>query len=100
MSTPILLLNAGSSSVKYQVIDADNGEVMASGLIERITQDLGVIMHKVGGEQFVDEEEYPNHTAALAAMVRMFDEHGPSLADVVAVGHRTVHGGDKLTSTT
>ena len=100
MSTPILLLNAGSSSVKYQVIDADNEEVMASGLIERITQDLGVIMHKVGGEQFVDEEEYPNHTAALAAMVRMFDEHGPSLADVVAVGHRTVHGGDKLTSTT
>ncbi len=100
MSTPILLLNAGSSSVKYQVIDADNEEVMASGLIERITQDLGVITHKVGGEQFVDEEEYPNHTAALAAMVRMFDEHGPSLADVVAVGHRTVHGGDKLTSTT
>ncbi|MDN5571042.1 MAG: acetate kinase [Propionibacteriaceae bacterium] len=100
MSTPILLLNAGSSSIKYQVIDADDERVLATGLIERIGQELGRIKHTVGEETFVDEEAYPNHTVALAAMVRMFEEHGPALADVKAVGHRTVHGGDRLTSTT
>ena len=98
MATPILLLNAGSSSIKYQTIDADTEEVLASGLIERIGQDVGVLTHKVNGEEFVANEEYTNHTLALAAMVQMFADHGPSLADVVAVGHRTVHGGDQLTA--
>lgn len=100
MATPILLLNAGSSSIKYQMIDADTEEVLASGLIERIGQDVGVLTHKVNGEEFVANEEYTNHTLALAAMVQMFAEHGPTLADVVAVGHRTVHGGDQLTHST
>lgn len=99
MATPILLLNAGSSSIKYQVIDADTEEVLASGLIERIGQDVGVLTHKVGGAEFVASEEYTNHTLALAAMVQMFADHGPDLAAVKAVGHRTVHGGDKLTHT-
>lgn len=99
MATPILLLNAGSSSIKYQMIDADTEEVLASGLIERIGQDTGVLTHKVNGEEFVANEEYSNHTLALAAMVQMFADHGPSLDDVKAVGHRTVHGGDKLTKT-
>ena len=100
MSKPILLLNCGSSSIKYQMIDADTDEVMASGLIERIGQEVGVLTHKVNGEEFVANEEYTNHTVALASMVQMFADHGPSLDDVKAVGHRTVHGGDKLTSTT
>ncbi len=99
MATPILLLNAGSRSSKYQMIDADTEEVLASGLIERIGQDTGVLTHKVNGEEFVANEEYSNHTLALAAMVQMFADHGPSLDDVKAVGHRTVHGGDKLTET-
>ncbi|QIK72385.1 acetate kinase [Propioniciclava coleopterorum] len=99
MATPILLLNAGSSSIKYQMIDADTEEVLASGLIERIGQDVGVLTHKVNGEEFVANEEYSNHSLALAAMVQMFADHGPSLDDVRAVGHRTVHGGDKLTRT-
>lgn len=99
MATPILLLNAGSSSIKYQVIDADTEEVLASGLIERIGQDVGVLTHKVNGAEFVANEEYTNHTLALAAMVQMFADHGPDLSTVKAVGHRTVHGGDKLTET-
>lgn len=99
MSKPILLLNAGSSSIKYQVIDADDEQVLATGLIERIGQDVSNITHKVNGEKFEAEEAYPDHTAALDALVRMFDEHGPQLADVVAVGHRTVHGGTKFDRT-
>ena len=100
MSKPILLLNCGSSSIKYQVIDADDEAVLATGLIERIGQELSVIAHTVDDVKHTIEEGYPNHTAALAAMVAMFAEHGPNLADVVAVGHRTVHGGDKLTHST
>ena len=99
MPTPILLLNAGSSSIKYQVIDADSEEVLASGLIERIGLDEGVLTHKRADGEWIAHEEYSNHTLALQAMVAMFHEHGPSLDDVVAVGHRTVHGGDKLTET-
>ncbi|MFT3876534.1 MAG: acetate kinase [Propioniciclava sp.] len=99
MTTPILLLNAGSSSIKYQVIDADDEQVLATGLIERIGQDSGRLTHSVGGQDFVAEDEYSNHTLALAAMVGMFKEHGPSLDQVKAVGHRTVHGGDRLTKT-
>ncbi|MFV0451823.1 MAG: acetate/propionate family kinase [Propioniciclava sp.] len=100
MSTPVLLINAGSSSIKYQVIDADDERVLATGQIERIGQELGAIKHTVGESTFRHEEPFGSHTAALAAMVRMFDEHGPALAEVTAVGHRAVHGGDRLTSTT
>lgn len=100
MSTPILLINAGSSSIKYQVIDTDDEQVLATGLIERIGEQLGRIKHTVGEETFVDEEPYPNHTVALAALVAMFAANGPDLGAVKAVGHRTVHGGDKLTQTT
>lgn len=99
MATPILLLNAGSSSIKYQVIDADSEEVLASGLIERIGLADGVLTHKVGGAEYIAKDEYSNHTLALTAMTDMFEARGPALADVVAVGHRTVHGGDKLTRT-
>ena len=100
MSKPILLLNCGSSSIKYQVIDTDDEAVLATGLIERIGEELSVISHTVDDVKHTTEEGYPNHTAALAAMVGMFATHGPSLTDVVAVGHRTVHGGDKLTHST
>lgn len=100
MSTPILLLNAGSSSIKYQVIDTDSEEVLASGLIERIGQDVGVLTHKVGQDKFTLEDEFTNHTLALTAMVHMFNDHGPALEDVKAVGHRAVHGGDRLTHAT
>ena len=99
MSTPILLINAGSSSIKYQVIDTDDEQVLATGLIERIGEQLGRIKHTVGEETFVDEEPYPNHTVALAALVAMFAANGPDLGAVKAVGHRTVHGGTAFRGT-
>lgn len=100
MTTPILLINAGSSSVKYQVIDADDEDVLATGLIQRIGDETGTIDHTVGGQTFHEERGFPNHGRALRVMTQMFDEHGPSLAEVKAVGHRTVHGGDKFTEPT
>ncbi|MGL5406017.1 MAG: acetate/propionate family kinase [Propionibacteriaceae bacterium] len=97
MNKSILLLNCGSSSIKYQVIDANTEEVLGSGLVERISQGGdGVITHKVGGEKFEVVTPLPDHGVALEQVVGLFTEHGPSFADVVAVGHRTVHGGQKF----
>ncbi len=100
MSTPILLLNAGSSSIKYQVIDADDESVLATGLVQRIGDESGTIDHTVGGQTFHQERGFPNHGRALKVMVQLFEENGPKLADVVAVGHRTVHGGAAFRETT
>ena len=100
MSTPILLLNAGSSSIKYQVIDADDEAVLASGLIQRIGDESGTIDHTVDGQTHHQTRGFPNHGRALTVLTQMFDEFGPSLASVKAVGHRTVHGGAEFNSTT
>ncbi|MDR1710825.1 MAG: acetate kinase [Propionibacteriaceae bacterium] len=99
MSKPILLLNCGSSSIKYQVIDAETEEVAATGLIQRIGEEVGTIDH-THGEKHSAEREFPDHRVALQVLVRTFDEYGPSLSDVVAVGHRCVHGGERFRETT
>jgi len=100
MSTPILLLNAGSSSIKYQVIDADDEAVLASGIIQRIGDEAGTIDHTVDGNTHHQTRGFPNHGRALTVLVQMFDEFGPQLSTVRAVGHRTVHGGSQFNSTT
>ncbi|MGV8907402.1 MAG: acetate/propionate family kinase [Propionicimonas sp.] len=99
MSTPILLLNCGSSSIKYQVIDADSESVIATGIIQRIGDESGTLDHKVDGETFHVDRGFPNHARALSHLIQMFDAHGPSLATIKAVGHRTVHGGETFRST-
>lgn len=101
MPKPILLLNCGSSSIKYQMIDADTESVMAVGLVQKVGDPTpGTIDHEVGGEEFHDETYFPSHTEAIAAVVKMFNRHGPEIRDAVAVGHRTVHGGEEFNSTT
>lgn len=96
MSRPILLLNCGSSSIKYQMIDSVTEEPTAVGIVERIGLEVGDLVHKTGGEEFVVERRFADHRDAIATVVEMFAEHGPSLDDVMAVGHRTVHGGERF----
>ena len=100
MTTPILLLNCGSSSIKYQVIDADGEDVMASGIIQRIGEESGTLDHKLPGETVHVDRGFPNHDRALTYLVKVFEAHGPDLAEIKAVGHRTVHGGSKFAGTT
>ncbi len=100
MATPILLLNCGSSSVKYQVIDADTEEVVAHGIIQRVGEESSTLDHHVGGETFHVDRGSSNHDRALAHLVKVFDDHGPDLGEIRAVGHRTVHGGSKFRETT
>ncbi|MHA7861609.1 acetate kinase [Tessaracoccus sp. Y36] len=93
MSQPILLLNCGSSSIKYQLLDPGVGSPQAVGIVQRIGLEVGTITHEVGDEEYHEARPFADHTEAVAAVVKMFTDHGPSLDDVVAVGHRTVHGG-------
>ena len=96
MNENILLLNCGSSSIKYQLIDPKNPVPLASGLVQRIGQSVSTIDHKVDGEEFSASDPYEDHKEAVEAVVHMFQEHGPSLEKVTAVGHRTVHGGSEF----
>src|SRR6478736_1124356 len=105
----VLVVNSGSSSFKYQLIDMDAEAVLAAGLVERIGQAVGESSHTVyfrgdGAAPAVTDATYrrelpiPDHTAGFRVMLDAFAEHGPSLADraPIAVGHRVVHGGARF----
>lgn len=93
MSQPILLLNCGSSSIKYQFLHTDTEEATALGIVQRIGQAGGTLDHEVGSEEYHLDQDFVDHTQAVAAVVGMFESNGPRLEDVIAVGHRIVHGG-------
>ena len=94
----VLVVNAGSSSLKYQLFDTTNGDVIAKGLCERIGID-GKLTHKqlVKGITYSADIAMPNHTEAMKAVVDalVHTEHGciASMSEIEAVGHRAVHGG-------
>lgn len=96
MSERVLVINSGSSSLKYQVVDVASGAALATGLIERIGATGGILTHTTGGREHVIERDVPDHVAAMDAMTAAFAEHGPDLATagLVAVGHRVVQGGE------
>lgn len=101
----ILVINCGSSSLKYQLMNMDDESVICKGLVERIGIEGSKLTHKVDGrENFVVEEAMKDHKAA---MKHVFDalvdkEHGvvASLDEIDGIGHRVLHGGDKLTDST
>ncbi|MGO1315983.1 MAG: acetate kinase, partial [Cellulomonadaceae bacterium] len=91
----VLVINSGSSSVKYQLVNPIGGEAVASGLVERIGEEDGIITHKFAGNTTRRTAHVVDHTAALRIVLGLFEEFGPNLAeaDVIAVGHRVVQGG-------
>ena len=98
MTGSILVLNAGSSSVKYQLIDQRSEATLASGLVERIGHPVSQLRHSNGHDTTSREVTAADHAQAVAAIVAIFNEEGPSLteAGVVGVGHRVVMGGPDL----
>ena len=98
----ILVLNCGSSSLKYQLLDMKNEEVydlLAKGLVERIGMEVGCVKHEAPGkEKFVKEMPIADHTVGIqAVMEALLDkEYGvlSTLEDIEAVGHRVVHGAE------
>ncbi|TMR17714.1 acetate kinase [Nonomuraea turkmeniaca] len=97
MAGRILVLNTGSSSIKYELVDVDTHERPARGLIERIGEETGRITHQAGdAPPYVRERPFPGHGEGLDAMMEAFAAAGPDMAPV-AVGHRVVHGGTRFT---
>ena len=98
----ILVLNSGSSSLKYQVLDIDTEETLCSGYYERIGSDKAFLTHKVNGEKIKLENPVQNHAEALKFVMTQFTnpEYGiiSSLDEIDGIGHRMVHGGEKFNS--
>ncbi len=96
----ILVLNCGSSSLKYQLIDMNTNEVMASGKYERIGEKEAFITHKACGKKVTIEHTAMDHTEAidftLKQLVNPEYKVIDSLDEVNAIGHRLVHGGEKI----
>ena len=96
----ILVLNSGSSSLKYQVIDTNTGEMLVKGNYERVGQAGAFLTHKVNGDKHKFEHPAKNHEKAIKfVMERLTSEaYGifKSLDELDAVGHRVVHGGEKF----
>ena len=97
----ILIVNAGSSSLKYQLIDMENESTLAKGLVEKIGLDMGKLKHKAGDKEFVVEQKIDNHVIATQMMLDALTDpdHGvvKSMVEIGAVGHRVLHGGPNFT---
>jgi len=99
----ILVINCGSSSLKYQLIASDTEEVLAKGLCERIGIDGSAITHQPkGGEKKTQEVPMKDHTDAVKYVIEKLTDKEvgviASLSEIDAVGHRIVHGGEKFAS--
>ena len=99
MTSMVLVINSGSSSIKYQLVETESGEALATGLLERIGQPMGAVRHEGPGGRTQLEQPIPDHEAGIATILQLFAEHGPRLdaKDLAAVGHRVVQGGDRFT---
>ena len=99
----ILVLNCGSSSIKYQLIEMDekSHSVLAKGLLERIGLEMGEFTHKWNGQKHYEQLPIPNHTEGIKIVLQALTnkEYGviKDLKEIKAVGHRVAHGGEKFT---
>lgn len=91
----VLVINSGSSSIKYQLVDPESGTAIASGLVERIGEETGHIEHHYGDVTREFDGPVHDHGEGLERVLALFEEVGPSLTDgsIRAVGHRVVQGG-------
>ncbi|OFQ22927.1 acetate kinase [Actinomyces sp. HMSC062G12] len=94
-ASSVLVINSGSSSIKYQLVDPETGDAIAKGIVERIGDAMGLIKHVHGDAVTEEEIPVPDHTVGMREVLRLFDTEGPTLAEagIVAVGHRIVQGG-------
>lgn len=96
----VLVINCGSSSLKYQLLDMETEQVVCKGLCERIGGEGSCITHQVGGNKNKVESPFPTHTEAFAKLVEMMTSGDGKVIDSIdeidAIGHRGVHGGEKI----
>ncbi|MEG2317160.1 MAG: acetate kinase, partial [Clostridia bacterium] len=98
----VLILNAGSSSLKYQLIDMDGEKLLAKGLVERIGIEGSKISQKVNGKVFELETPMETHTDGIQLMLKALADPDKgavkSMSEIGAVGHRVLHGGERFTA--
>ena len=100
----VLVINCGSSSLKYQVINSDTEQVLAKGLCERIGIDGRLVYTPAGGEKEISNLDMPTHKQAIQYVIDALTNEKTgvikSLDEIGAVGHRLVHGGEKFACST
>lgn len=98
----VLVINCGSSSLKYQLIDMQGEKVLAKGLVDRIGIEGSVLTHKVSGEKNVIKQPMENHDVAIKLVLNALvdEKYGviKDMSEISAVGHRVLHGGEKYAS--
>lgn len=98
----ILVINSGSSSIKFQVMDSTSGTMLGKGLLERIGEETGVLRFQAGTHNVRQEKPIPDHGRGLDLLLETITDpaYGPvaTLDEILACGHRVVHGGEKFTS--
>lgn len=101
-ATLVLVINSGSSSIKYQLVDPVAGDAVAAGMVERIGEPDGHVRHRCGERVVERRGRIDDHTEGLRQVFEMFTETGQDLAavGVGAVGHRVVHGGNEFSTPT
>ena len=96
----VLVVNCGSSSLKYQLIDMETEEVMAKGYLEKIGLDDSFLTHNVNGEKHKIEKKISNHEEGIKLVIEQLldKDYGviKDLSEIDGVGHRVVHGGEKF----
>ena len=98
----VFVVNCGSSSIKYQLINMEGERVMAKGLIERIGMEGSTLKHTPAGKYTIDlKEEIPDHKVGIRLAIKALTskEYGviKDMSEIDAVGHRVVHGGERFT---
>ncbi len=98
----ILVINCGSSSLKFQLIDSDTEQVLAKGLCERIGLDGSLTYQKAGGDKVKTDKPMPSHNEAIQYVIEALTDPETgvidSLDEIDAIGHRVVHGGENFSS--
>ncbi len=100
----ILVINSGSSSIKFQLIEMPEKEVLASGMVERIGLEQSKVQLKIKGKNFEEKRDIANHEEGLELVAKLLLEPSTALLksadEIDAVGHRVVHGGSTFSKTT
>ena len=102
----VLVINAGSSSCKYQLLEMETETVLCSGVAERIGQDMGRLSHKIAPdtdqeEKIVKEAPFPTHVEAMELVIALLTDTEKGVikdkSEIHAIGHRVLHGGESIT---
>ena len=96
----VLVINCGSSSIKYQLLTMPSSRVLAKGMVARIGEERSTLVHEVNGQKLQDESPIADHVAGMQHILRALTEGDTQVVDdlgeIGAVGHRVVHGGEEF----